>query len=129
MNSLLPSLMDLRSALRMPAKNPGFTAAAILALALGVGASSSIFSIINEVFLRPVPLAKNQQSLVVLGRTLDGRSMDGFTHPGYLDYRAQSHSFSGLMACRGAEMSLAGGDGAVRIRERIGKTSCIVTRG
>jgi hypothetical protein len=116
MNSLLLSLMDLRAALRMLAKNPGFTAAAIVALALGVGANSSIFSIVNEVFLRPIPLAKDQDRLLALGRASDGRSFDGFTHPGYLEYRAQSHSFSGLMAYRGTEMSLAGGGGPIRIR-------------
>jgi len=113
---LLPNLMDLRTALRMLVKNPGFSAAAILALALGVGANSSIFSIINEAFLRPVPLAREPDRLVALGRASDGRSFGGFTHPGYLEYRAQSQSFSGLMAYRGAEMNLASGGAPERVR-------------
>lgn len=100
----------------MLVKNPGFSAAAILALALGVGANSSIFSIINEAFLRPVPLAREPDRLVALGRASDARSFDGFTHPGYLEYRAQSRSFSGLMAYRGAEMNLASGGDPERVR-------------
>ena len=101
--------------MRMLAKNPGFTAAAILALALGIGANSSIFSIINEAFFRPIPLVKEPDRLVALGRVSDDHSFGGFTHPGYLEYRAQSHSFSGLMACRGAEMNLASGGDPERV--------------
>ena len=88
MQRILPGLMDLRSALRMQARNPGFLATAILNLALGIGACSSIFSIVNEAFFRPIPLAIEQDRLVFLGRTLDGRLFRGFDYPGYLEYAA-----------------------------------------
>jgi len=113
---MIPSLIEVRHALRMMAKNPGFTAVATITLALGIGANSGIFSIFNEVFLRPIPLVKAQDRLVALGRTLDGRDWEGFTHPGYLEYREQNRAFSGLMAYRGAEMNLSGEGGARRVK-------------
>jgi predicted permease len=112
MNAMLPSLIDLRSALRMLSKRPGFAATVVLTLALGIGASSSIFSIINEAFLRPIPVVKEQDRLVSLSRTLDGRSVSGFDYPGYLDYAARSHCFADLIAYRGVGMNLAGGGGS-----------------
>ncbi len=114
---MLLNLMGLRSALRMPVKSPAFTAAAILTLAFGIGASISIFSIINEVFFRPIPIVKEQDRLVLLVRTLNGRSSEKFDYPGYLDYEARSRSFSGLIAYYGAGMNLASGSGyPVRVR-------------
>jgi predicted permease len=95
--------------MRMLAKSPGFTAVAVLTLALGIGANSSIFSIINEVFLRPAPFVKDPSRLVALGRSLDGREWSGFTHRAFLEYRKQNQVFSGLMAYRGADMNLSGG--------------------
>jgi predicted permease len=111
---MVVGLTDVRYGLRMLKKSPGFTAVAVFTLALGIGANSSIFSIINEVFLRPVPLAKDPSRLVALGRSLDGREWNGFTHSGYLAYRKQNQVFSGLMGYRGADMNLTGG-GAQRI--------------
>jgi putative ABC transport system permease protein len=90
---VFPSLIDVRCSIRMLAASPGF--AAVAALTLGIGANSAIFSILNEVFLRPIPLVPHQDRLVVLGRTLDGRDWQGFTHPDYLEYRARSQAFDG----------------------------------
>lgn len=112
MNAMLPSLTELRSALRMLSKRAGFTTAAVLILALGVGASSSIFSIINEAFLRPIPLVREQDRLVMLERTLNGRSLSGFDYPGYLEYAARSRCFADLIAYHGTGMNLAGGGGS-----------------
>lgn len=63
------------------AKSPGFTAVAAFTLALGIGANSAVFSILNEIFLRPIPLVPDQDRLVALGRTLDDGEWEGFTHP------------------------------------------------
>jgi predicted permease len=116
MRQVIPSLIDVRCGIRMLAASPGFAALAALTLALGIGANSAIFSILNEVFLRPMPLVPHQDRLVVLGRTLDGRDWQGFTHPGYLEYRARSRAFDGLMAFRDADMNLTCGGEVRRAR-------------
>ena len=116
MRQVLPSLIDVRCGIRMLAASPGFTAVAALTLALGIGANSAIFSILNEVFLRPIPLVPHQDRLVVLGRTLDGRDWQGFTHPDYLEYRARSRAFDGLTAFRDADMNLTCGSEVQRVR-------------
>lgn len=107
---MIARLSDVRYGLRMLAKSPGFTAVAVLTLSLGIGANSSIFSIINEVFLRPAPLVKDPSRLVALGRSSDGRDWNNFTYRDYLEYRKQNQVFSGLMGYRGADMNLTGGE-------------------
>src|SRR5215831_14612265 len=88
---------DLRFGLRMLRKNRGFTAVAVLTIALGIGANSSIFSVFNDVMLRPLPLPESSR-LVDIYQTIHGnisRSARGglnfVSYPEYLQYRDQSH--------------------------------------
>jgi putative ABC transport system permease protein len=82
---------DVKFGIRMLAKNPGFTAVAILTLALGIGANTAIFSVINSVLLRPLPF-KNSSRLVQLWETEAAPGTYPFAGPDYLDWQKQNHT-------------------------------------
>jgi len=87
---------DLRYGARMLMKKPGFTAIAVLTLALGIGANTAIFSIVNAALLRPLPV-KEPDRLVGLYRKIpQDRNHNRFSYPNYLDARDRNQSFSGL---------------------------------
>src|ERR1039457_3699191 len=99
---------DLRYALRQLRKNPGFTAVAVLTLALGLGANSAIFSVIDAVLLRPLPF-RAPSRLVVVKPTEPGRRDDiGVSYPTFLDWRARNHVFDGLSIFREDDFTLTG---------------------
>ena len=113
MNSLI---QDLKFGLRMLAKNPGFTVVAVVTLALGIGANSTIFSWINSTLLNPIPGVTHTSDLVTVMR---GERSEHPTPPfSYLDYadlRDHVQSFSGLLAYHDDFMSLTGNDKPERI--------------
>src|SRR5690348_591994 len=104
---------DLRFGLRMLRKSPGFTAVAVLTLALGIGANTAIFSVVNSVVLQPLPFAQPSQ-LVVIGETSPGTpgGFAGFPsyepYPNFLDWQRQAQSFSSMGAYQYADMALTG---------------------
>jgi predicted permease len=109
-NSLL---QEIRLAVRSLLKRPGFTSVAILTLALGIGASTAIFSVVDAVLLRPLPYP-NQERIVAL-RELDekGRGM-AFGEPNFDDLRARSRSFAALAKYSEGTEAIAGGSEPVR---------------
>ncbi|MEK6322864.1 MAG: ABC transporter permease [Acidobacteriota bacterium] len=100
---------DLRYGARMLLKNPGFTAVAILTLALGIGATTAIFSIVNTVLLRPLPFAEPDRLVMVSGRNPQkGLSRTEVTPADWLDYRAQNRVFEGIAAFRTRRFTVSG---------------------
>jgi len=109
-------LQDLRYGIRMLAKNPGFTVVAVLTLALGIGANTAIFTIVNAVLLNPLPVA-DASRLVQLDTTdkkttvaLGNATRLGISFPNYEDYARQASVFSGLAAFQPTGLTLSGGE-------------------
>ena len=105
-------LMDLRYGLRVLRKNPGFTAVAILTLALGIGANTAIFSVVNAVLFRPLPF-RDPGRLVAVWHTPPQKSFPGVTKfvvspANYLDWRNQNHAFEQMSAVGFRNFNLTG---------------------
>src|SRR5580704_2661784 len=115
---MLTSLsLDLRYALRTLARNPGFTCVSILALALGIGANSAIFTVVNSVLLQPLRFQKPEQLIVVRERNLKAGFPQFSLSPGnYVDFRDHNHSFSGIAAFGSQGLNLSGGAEPERLR-------------
>ncbi len=111
-------LTDLKYALRMLVKTPTFAIIAVLTLALGIGANSAIFSVVDTVLLRPLPFKDPDQIVMAWGRYADdGGQVRGNVHsfPDYVDLRDQSQSFSGMAAYTRTAGTLAQADDAQEI--------------
>lgn len=100
-------IQDLHYGIRMLAKSPGFTAVAVLTLALGIGANSAIFSVVNGVLLQPLPY-KDPGHLVAVGESTPQFDMMSFSYPNLVDFREQSRSFEGLAAFNWQDCNLTG---------------------
>jgi len=99
-------IKDLRYGLRRLARSPGFTAIAVLSLALGIGANTAIFSLVNTLALRPLPVDKPDQ-VVSLANAAEGRMFPTFSYPNYKDFRDRNDVFADLIAYRFAPLSLS----------------------
>jgi predicted permease len=106
---------DLRYAVRMLRRQPGFTVVAVLTLALGIGATTAVFTIVNGVLLRPLPFADPDRLLVLLnGR--NGRVSTSYSPANYRDVTTQSGVFSGAAAFDVSSMNLTGQGNPRRVR-------------
>ncbi len=104
-------LQDLRYSLRILRKNPGFSLIAVLTLALGVGATTAIFSVVNGVLLRPLPYPEPHRLVRVYGtkaQTPDGKYP--LCEADYLEWKAQSQVFENLAAYSANRFNFSGGD-------------------
>src|SRR5205085_5387695 len=98
---------DLRFGFRRLLKNRLFSIVAILSLALGIGANSAVFSIVNALFLRPLPVVKNSENLVwVYSAIENGPQALPSSYPDYLDLRDRNETLSGIAAFSGTTLSL-----------------------
>ena len=100
-------VQDVRFGTRMLVKKPGFTLIAVLTLALGIGANTAIFSVINTVLLRPLPY-KDAEQLVAVWEVQPKVNQAMFSPAEFLDYQAQNQSFLGMAACRLMNFTLTG---------------------
>jgi len=110
---------DLRYAVRSYAKAPSFTVAILATLALGIGASTAIFSLVNGILFRPLPLPTPDR--LVFATEVSARSKGNsisVSWPNYLDWRARAHSFEELADTREEPLTLTGSEEARRIRAR-----------
>src|SRR5436305_12936983 len=103
-------LSDIRYAFRMIAKSPGFAALAVLAFALGIGANTAIFSVVNAVLLRPLPYPRSER-LIRFGESTPTFPSGAVSYPNFLDWRASQHTFTGLALYRRDSYNLSGGNG------------------
>jgi putative ABC transport system permease protein len=100
-------LADLRFAVRQLRKAPGFALAGILTLALGIGANTAVFSVVNAVILRPLPYPASDRLVSVRTRTQRGEPHN-FSYPNFFDLRAGNRVFEHLVCYRDEEMGLSG---------------------
>src|SRR2546422_1305033 len=111
-------IQDVRFGVRMLAKNPGFTAVAVATLALGIGANTAIFSVVNSVLLRPLAYRESQQLYLI---QVIWRQMAKFyplipaNLPGFRIWQRDCHSFESIAIAEGASADLTGAGEAVEI--------------
>ncbi|PYS79346.1 MAG: ABC transporter permease [Acidobacteria bacterium] len=113
-------LQDLRYGLRMLLKNPGFTAVAVIALALGIGANSAIFSVVNSLLLRPLPFEQPGRLVQVWeANPQRGQTEVPASFPNFADWRDQNHVFEQMVAYSDWSFNLTGAAEPERIRSAI----------
>ena len=108
-------MQDIRYAIRMLAKNPGFTIIAVLTLALGIGANTAIFSVVSGVLLRPLPYPEPEKLIALSEKTANFES-SSISYPNFLDWQRQNTSFSAIAAYRQDDYSLTGSGETERVR-------------
>src|SRR6476646_3961476 len=113
-----PWIQDIRFALRSFAKSPWFTLAAVMSLAIGIGANTSIFSVANALLFRPLPYDSPDRLVILWNRSLGlGITQDWFSTAQYFDIKTGHHGFEQVAIAIGGNYNLTGDGGEP---ERIG---------
>jgi predicted permease len=120
-------LQDLKYGLRMLAKTPGFTAVALLALALGIGANTAIFSVVNGVLLRPLPYPEQARLMMIYETAKLGQN--SVAYPDFLDWQRENRSFTGLAAFRGDDFNCTGSGQPEHLRGELVSASLLPVLG
>src|SRR5881394_374624 len=110
-------IRDIRLALRSLLRRPGFTAIALMTLALGIGINAALFSVVNGVLLNPLPFAEAQQ-LVVLDQSKPNFEQGAIPYPNFLDLRKENQTFAAMTIYRSAAFSLIGTGDPERVNGR-----------
>lgn len=111
-------IKDIRYGIRTLLARPGFTALAVLTLALGIGACTAIFSVVDGVLLRSLPYPDADRIVQLREVSPDGGQI-AFAEPNFLDVRARSHSFESLAQYNGGLTTVTGGSEPVRVRSLV----------
>jgi predicted permease len=109
---------DVRFGVRMIAKNPGFTAVAVISLGLGIGANTAIFTVVNTVYFNPIPV-EDISTLYAIGSIEDEASLESFnglSFPNFEDLRAQSRAFSDIAASTFIQIPWTHGQATIPLR-------------
>ncbi|MEK6301905.1 MAG: ABC transporter permease [Acidobacteriota bacterium] len=113
MNELL---QDLRYAVRMLLSKPSFTVIAVLALAIGIGANTAIFSVVNAILLRPLPYKNAERiSMIWMDNPKLGVDQDWHSYPNYMDFKQQNQSYEDIAAFNDRSFNLTGVGEPVRV--------------
>ena len=110
-------LHDFRYAVRLLANSPSFSAIAIITLALGIGANTAIFTVVNAVLLQPLPFRDSSGLMIVAEKS--SFPIISTSYQNYIDWRDQSHSFASLEATRGTTITLTGAGEPERLNARM----------
>ncbi len=123
-------IQDARYALRVLRQSPGFALAAVLALALGIGANSAVFSVVNGVLLRPLPFAEPDRLVRIFGN-FHGQGLERIpvSVPEYRDYREVPRVLGSVGASVNADVTLTGQDAPERLRAIVATASFLPTLG
>ncbi|HEV2287432.1 MAG TPA: ABC transporter permease [Candidatus Acidoferrales bacterium] len=111
MNTLL---QDIRYAMRMLGKSPGFTAIAVLTLALGIGSNTALFSVVNGVLLNPLPYPHSEELATLYGKA-PGYDHVSIAYPNFLDWQRENHSFSSIAFYHNEDYNYTGAGMAERL--------------
>ena len=113
-------LQDIRYGARALLRHPGFTAIAVIALALGIGANTAIFSVVNSMLLRPLPFAEPDRLLQVWETNVKrGRMQMSVSYPNFADWRDRNTVFEQVIAYSDWSFNLTGTNEPERIRSAI----------
>ncbi|MDB4878427.1 MAG: hypothetical protein JWM41_4873 [Gemmatimonadetes bacterium] len=107
-------IQDLRFAVRGLLRRPAFTVVAALTLALGIGANTAIFSVVNAILIRPIPYPNGDRMVTIWG-VQGTQGQNGVVYADYLEWRAQNRTFEDMGAYRGQSVNLTGGDTPDRV--------------
>src|SRR6266567_7162034 len=106
---------DVRYSLRVLGKNPGFAAIAILTLALGIGANTALFSVVNGVLLRPLPYPQPDRIVAISEKTANFER-SSISYPNFLDWSRSNTTFSSIAAYRSDDFNMTGSGEPERVR-------------
>ncbi len=106
---------DIRFAIRTLRKRPVFTIVVVATLAMGIGANTAIFTIVNEILLRPLPLGEPSKVVDLFAEVPGGNSFGGFSYTDYVDYRDRNDVLSGLAAFMGVRVDVGSDERARRV--------------
>jgi hypothetical protein len=122
-------LSDLKYAARQLQKAPGFSAAVVIILALGIGANTTVFSIVNAVMLRPLPYATPQRLVEVKTSQEQHYESSNVSYPDFFDWQTQNHSFEHLLSYHDTSYTLTGVDRPSRLDGEVVSWEMVPTLG